>query len=510
MWFADRLRATLWRCRVFVWTAAWLVPHNERTAWRAGQERRFWHWCHFLVESGQFTAQDRLLVARACWSLLPEAFWLRFDRDRLRAGVRGLGGSPAFLLGALSMAVIALLLGSGIIPAMRMAFSAPVAHADRIVVITLDGNGINGKYSRTRSDTLLDLSSIWAKSNLAEGLTPFSWGPATLLLPSRDLPIATARVGPDFFATVGTKPVLGRIFVQADSQDCLVCVVLSYSLWQRELRADPNIVGKQVVLNGAPHPVIGVLPANFRLISPGIAVWGLIDPATLFTNFQRRVGATARLRDGATPVRLQRDLSDRTESAGYVHPSSQLQVITVAAQVRRNLQNVLWFLLLAVSCAVLVVVLRRSSSGLSSLPERAAARAIWLAFFSLKSVLVLGLVALIAWLSVHWTANWIAGSAYLLSDEYSIWLFLPMAIVALSWSIRDQQRRCRTCLRRLELPVEIGRTGSVLLNWAGTEMVCPRGHGILYLPESPANSLDQGRWSTLDESWQSLFTHDKD
>ena len=93
-------------------------------------------------------------------------------------------------------------------------------------------------------------------------------------------------------------------------------------------------------------------------------------------------------------------------------------------------------------------------------------------------------------------------------DEYSIWLFLPLAIAALSWSVRDQQRRCRTCLRRLELPVEIGRPGSVLLNWAGTEMVCSEGHGVLYLADSPANSLDRDHWSKLDKSWESLFRED--
>ena len=276
-----------------------------------------------------------------------------------------------------------------------MAFSAPVAHADRIVIITLDGSGINGKYSRTRSDTLLDLSSIWAKSNLAEGLTPFSWGPGTLLLPSRDLPIATARVGPDFFATVGVKAALGRIFAPEDSRDCPACVVLSYSLWQHELHADPNIVGKQVVLNGAPHTVIGVLPASFRLISPGIAVWGLIDPAMLFTNFQRRVGAVARLRDGATAARLQRDLSDLTESAGYVHPSSQLQVITVAAQMRRNLVShtlVLAARSLVAPCWWWCCAVRRTASAAcrSALPRAH----IWLGFFALKSVLVLSLVGL--------------------------------------------------------------------------------------------------------------------
>ena len=374
-------------------------------------------------------------------------------------GVRSLIGSPLILLGALCVSVVALLFGSGAIPATRVAFSAPVGHADRVVVITLDGSGINGKYSRTRSDTLLDLSSIWAKSTLANGLTPFSWGPGTLLLANRDLPIATARVGPDFFSTVEVSAIHGRVFTPQDAQSCPACVVLSYSLWQRELRADPGIVGKQIVLNGSPHTVIGVLPATFRLISPGIGIWGLIDPATLFTNFQRRVGAVAFLRDGSTAARLQHELSDLTENAGYVHPSSQLQAVTVAMQVRRNLVSQLWFLALAVCCAVVVVVLRVPSNGFGSLPEHAGARAAWLGFFVLKSLLLLSLVGLVSWCTVHWTASWIGSSAYPLSDEYSIWLLLPLAIVALSWSVYDQQRRCRKCLRRLELPVDIGRAG---------------------------------------------------
>jgi len=119
--------------------------------------------------------------------------------------------------------------------------------------------------------------------------------------------------------------------------------------------------------------------------------------------------------------------------------------------------------------------------------------------------LLLSIAALSAWCLVHWIANWTVGSTYPMVDEYSLWLFLPLAIATLSWSVGDQQRRCRTCLRRLQLPVEIGRTGSVLLNWAGTEMVCSEGHGVLYLPDSAANSLDQDRWNKLDESWESLF-----
>jgi hypothetical protein len=506
MWFPDRLRATLWRCRVIVWIAGLLVPRRERSQWRSVQQSRFYHWCQFLAETGQLTPQQRLHIARACWRLFPEAFWLRFDREGFLDRKRSLLGSPIALLAALAVVAITLLLASGIVGAARRAFSPPVAHADRVVVIALDGKGINGNFSRTRSDTLLELTSIWARSRSAEGLTAFSWGPGTLLLPNRDLPVSTARVGPGFFATVGVKPYLGRTFSSSDAQECPTCVVvLSYPLWQHEFHSDADIVGKTVILNGNHRTVIGVLPPDFRLISPGIALWGLLDPAVLFTNFQRRVGAVAKLAPTATPAGLQLDLTDLTENAGYVHPSSQIQVVTIASQLKRNLYSSIWFLLLGIGCAAFVVVLRLSSNGFGRLPQGATPRVKWLGFFTLKSLLLLAVTAILSWFLVHTITALTMGSTNPLADEYSIWLFIPAAIVALSWSIADQQHRCRSCLQRLELPVEIGRLGSVLLNWSGTEMVCPQGHGVLYMPDSAANSLDSDRWNKLDDSWNELF-----
>jgi len=508
MSFPNRLRTMLWRCQTMVWIAGWLVPPPQRASWRAEHSRRYWHWCHFLADSRQLTAPNRLMIARDCWRLFPEAFWLRFDRDNLQSRWRRILGSPAAFFVVLGTAVALLTVASGVIPTGRMALSAPVPDPNHRVTITLDGSGINGKYSRIRSDTLLDLASIWDKSNLASDLSPFSWAPAHVLLPSRDLPVTAARVGPGFFQTLGVRAEIGRVFTSDGPRNCQDCVLLSHLLWQREFHADPKLVGKQVTVNGAARTVIGILPAHFHLLSSGIAVWGLMDPAILFTNFQRRVGAVASLRAGATPAALQRDLSDRTESAGYVHPSSQLQVTTMAAQMQRSLANLLWFLLLATGCAILVVALRLWAHGLGRMPKGATARVAWWLFFAAKSSLLLALAAVTAWSVVHWFAAWALDSTYPTTDEYSIWLYLPVAIVALSWSVRDQRSRCRKCLRRLELPVEIGRTGSVLLNWSGTEMFCPLGHGVLYLPDSPENSLDQGRWNQLDESWKILFRED--
>ena len=88
---------------------------------------------------------------------------------------------------------------------------------------------MNGKFSRTRSDTLLDLTSVWSKSKLVDGVTPFSWAPGKLLLQDRNLPVATARVGPEFFTALDLKAALGRTFAPDDAHNCPDCVLLSYS-----------------------------------------------------------------------------------------------------------------------------------------------------------------------------------------------------------------------------------------------------------------------------------------
>src|SRR6516164_8665639 len=94
MWFQDRLRATLWRCQSMVWIAGWLVPHDRRAQWRSEQGRKFWHWCHFLAESGQLTLYNRQVIARHCWALFPEAFWLRFEPTKFQSRWRRILGSP--------------------------------------------------------------------------------------------------------------------------------------------------------------------------------------------------------------------------------------------------------------------------------------------------------------------------------------------------------------------------------------------------------------------------------
>jgi hypothetical protein len=65
------------------------------------------------------------------------------------------------------------------------------------------------------------------------------------------------------FASSGVNPVLGRTFAEDEDQLGKERVaVLSHRVWETRFGADPNIVGRKIVLDGLPHEVIGVLPAD--------------------------------------------------------------------------------------------------------------------------------------------------------------------------------------------------------------------------------------------------------
>lgn len=80
-----------------------------------------------------------------------------------------------------------------------------------------------------------------------------------------------------------------------------------------------------------------------------------------------------------------------------------------------------------------------------------------------------------------------------------------LCFFGLSWTFRDQQRRCPICLRRMAHQVEVGQPSRTFLAWNGTELICERGHTLLHIPETPTSWFSSQRWVCLDGSWQFLF-----
>jgi putative ABC transport system permease protein len=71
---------------------------------------------------------------------------------------------------------------------------------------------------------------------------------------------------PGLFQALGVQPILGRVFTEAEDQvdHPAPVIVISHRLWQRRFGGDPNILEKQVLLNGINMTVIGVMPESFH------------------------------------------------------------------------------------------------------------------------------------------------------------------------------------------------------------------------------------------------------
>jgi predicted permease len=73
-----------------------------------------------------------------------------------------------------------------------------------------------------------------------------------------------AYVTEDFLRILGVGPILGRDFTAADNEPGAPKVALiGYGIWQRDFGGSPDVVGKNVRINGAPATIVGVMPAGF-------------------------------------------------------------------------------------------------------------------------------------------------------------------------------------------------------------------------------------------------------
>jgi hypothetical protein len=84
---------------------------------------------------------------------------------------------------------------------------------------------------------------------------------------------------------------------------------------------------------------------------------------------------------------------------------------------------------------------------------------------------------------------------------------LALFIAGLTWLvIWDQRYRCRTCLRRLRMPIQTGNWTHVLLGAPRTEYICIYGHGTLKVAELQITGRQQPDWEPHEDMWKELFS----
>lgn len=139
--------------------------------------------------------------------------------------------------------------------------------------------------------------------------------------------VPAARVTANFFDVLGVRAERGATFAAGD--DAVggpLRVVLTYGFWQRVFGGDAKIVGGTLVLDGQPHEIGGVLPADFRFgFLPAAEIWLPVNrsAAARADRNDHWLSGVGRLRRGADAAAATRELTAIAQEMGALHGTSE-------------------------------------------------------------------------------------------------------------------------------------------------------------------------------------------
>lgn len=217
--------------------------------------------------------------------------------DDFRLALRSLLRQPGFL----AIAVLTLALGVGSVSAIFSVVNGtlltplPYAEAERIIRVSR----VQGAWGGPISGPVLQ---DWrgATGEQFSHLGAFVGATINLTGSGEAEKLAGFRVTPEFWDVMGLAPAVGRYFGSEEDSALEKVVVVSHELWQRRFGGKPDLVGRDILLNGEAHRVVAVAPQGFRY--PGSAQVYL--PTYLASSAQGRgnnyLNVVARLAPGAT------------------------------------------------------------------------------------------------------------------------------------------------------------------------------------------------------------------
>jgi predicted permease len=188
--------------------------------------------------------------------------------NALRFALRQLRKAPAFTLTAL--ATIAICLGANlaifaVIDSILLR-PLPFPESDRLVTIfntypkagvENDGSSLTNYYERRGNIPAFASISVYRDRGEAVGD------------PGAIEQLEVIRISPEFFTTLGVQLAMGRSFTDEEAAvaENNGVVILTDAYWRQRLNADPNVLGRDILINGIARKVVGVLPSDFRFLS---------------------------------------------------------------------------------------------------------------------------------------------------------------------------------------------------------------------------------------------------
>jgi putative ABC transport system permease protein len=302
----------------------------------------------------------------------------------LRTAWRSLAKSPGYATATVLILALGVGANAAIFSIVRTTLlgELPFRDADRIVRIYETYSNGEGRGSvslpnyrdwRAEADSFEAMGAQWWSSRNLQGVDE----------PER---IEVMESTASLFDVLGAKPALGRFFTENEERpEAAPTVVLTDRFWRRQFAADPGVVGRTIVLDGAAHTIVGVAPAPFRypIYGKGVDAYLPHRPPPWAGRGSHYLGVLGRLRADVTLARATEQLELISTRLAKEHPEEQggrsVELRTFAETVRGPVRQTLVTLfgavgvVLAIACANLIgLALARAAARRRDVSIRAA------------------------------------------------------------------------------------------------------------------------------------------
>ena len=151
----------------------------------------------------------------------------------------------------------------------------PFPHPDQLVRVFDDLAGPNEQDVGMSAPELWDLED---RSGVFQDISAVAPSNSAVGGGDRTVRAESLVTSADYFALLGAKPQLGRVYAPQDAvPGFMEPVVISNGFWRRNYGSDPNIIGRKMRLDSDMYTIVGVMPPGFRhpgrTLNTDVEVW---------------------------------------------------------------------------------------------------------------------------------------------------------------------------------------------------------------------------------------------